>query len=227
MPCCIAIPVVPHSHLPSPDTRLFHLAYPAVQSLEIGGSKFSTQFARRRQGVESGAFPIVSSFFAFDGEPPAVGSIDHPRSYSGSDGGRLLDRAVDGLYGHLRAVQDALCGCCLRVNFTDGFRAASSEAFDPPRQAAIPGRGYPVFKVECDGFTFEFSSLAEMRVCIEILSQKLLPRTIDLARERGSAKGPNSHWLSRLPGRVKSWRYREKAVAYLCEALKAFAQDIA
>ncbi len=109
----------------------------------------------------------------------------------------------------------------------DGKPWYDSEAFDPPRQAAIPGRGYPVFNVECDGFTFEFSSLAEMRVCIETLAQKLLPRTIDLARERGTAKGPNSHWLSRLPGRVKSWRYREKAVAYLCEALNAFAQDIA
>jgi hypothetical protein len=102
-----------------------------------------------------------------------------------------------------------------------------AEEFDPPRQAAVPGQGYPVFMVECDGFTFEFSSLSEIRVCIEILAQKLLPRTIDLSRERGARLRPNSHWLSRLPGSVKSWRYREKAVAYLRKALKEFQESIA
>lgn len=106
----------------------------------------------------------------------------------------------------------------------DGKRWYEAEKYDPPRQAAVPGQGYPVFKVECDGFIFEFSSLSEIRVCIETLAKKLLPRTIDLSRQRGTGAGPNSHWLSRLPGNVKSWKYREKAVAYLREALKAFQE---
>ena len=104
----------------------------------------------------------------------------------------------------------------------DGKPWYEAEVFDPPRQAVVPGQGYPVFKVECDGFIFEFSSLDEIRVCIETLEKKLLPRTIDLSRERGTRKGPNSHWLSRLPGHVKPWRYRETAVAYLRKALMAF-----
>jgi len=97
-----------------------------------------------------------------------------------------------------------------------------AKAFDPPRQAAVPGKGFPVFKVECDGFTFEFSSIAEIHVCIEILSKRLLPRPIDLCRELGTRAGPNSHWLSRLPARVKPWKYRQKAVACLRKARQAF-----
>ena len=99
--------------------------------------------------------------------------------------------------------------------------------FDPPRQTAVPGKGYPVFNVEIDGFTFTFASLAEARVCIDTLGQKLLPRTIDLSRKRGSTAGPNSHWLSKLPAKVKSWRYREMAVAYLGKALAEFEKESA
>ena len=95
--------------------------------------------------------------------------------------------------------------------------------FVPPRQLPVPGKGYPLFKVEVDGFIFEFSSLAEMRECIKILEQKLLPRTIDLSAEHGTGMGPNSHWLSRLPSNVKSWKYREGAVKYLHKALLKFA----
>lgn len=98
--------------------------------------------------------------------------------------------------------------------------------FDPERQAVVPGLGYPVFKVELDGFTFEFASLAEICECIDVLGQKLLPRSIDLSRERGGGHGPNSHWLSRLPANVKPWRYREKAVAYLRRSLADFDQEI-
>ncbi len=104
----------------------------------------------------------------------------------------------------------------------DGKPWHAAEEFDPPRQKAVPGRGYPVFKVEFDGFTFEFASLAEIRVCTKTLQKKLLPRTIDLSRERGTTLGPNSHWLSRLPADVMPWRYREKAVTYLRKALNEF-----
>jgi hypothetical protein len=100
-----------------------------------------------------------------------------------------------------------------------------ADDFDPPRQPAVPGRGYPVFRVEIDGFTFEFASLAEVRVCIDILGKKLLPRTLDLSRVRSPKKGPNSHWLSRLPAKVKTWRYREAAVIYLRKALESFEKE--
>ena len=94
--------------------------------------------------------------------------------------------------------------------------------FDPPMPRRVPGRGYPCFFVEFNGFIFTFASLDELQACIGTLEQRLLPRTIDLSAERGTINGPNSHWLSRLPAKVKAWKYRQKAVAYLRVALAAF-----
>ena len=108
----------------------------------------------------------------------------------------------------------------------DGKPWFEAQTFDPPRQTAVPGKGFPVFKVEFDAFTFEFSSIAEITVCIETLSKRVLPRPIELCRDLGTKTGPNSHWLSRLPANVKSWKYRQKAVAYLRKALKRF-EDLA
>ncbi len=101
-----------------------------------------------------------------------------------------------------------------------------TEEFDPPRQKAVPLKGYPVFKVEFNGFTFEFTSFAEIQVCIKPLQEKLLPWTIDLSYKHGTGTEPNSHWLSRLPADVKSWKYREKAVEYLKETLEEFKKEI-
>ncbi len=97
---------------------------------------------------------------------------------------------------------------------------------NPALQPVVPGRGYPIFYVELDGFTFEFASLAEIRACIETFEKKVLPRTLDLSRMHGGGAGPNSHWLSRLPKGVKSWKYREKAVAYFQKSLDDFEQEL-
>ena len=93
-----------------------------------------------------------------------------------------------------------------------------AEAYDPPRQPMVPGHFY----VEFDGFTFTFASLAEIRVCMETLGKKVLPRTIDLTRDHGAGVGPNSHWLSRLPKEVKAWRYRERAIGILQKSTTDF-----
>jgi len=103
---------------------------------------------------------------------------------------------------------------------------SNATEFDPPRQPRVAGKGYPVFNVELDGFTFVFSSLEEIRECVNVLERKLLPRTLDLSDKRQTAKGPNSHWLSRLPAKVKPWQYRQRAAAYLREALASFEQDL-
>lgn len=112
----------------------------------------------------------------------------------------------------------------------DTQRWYQATVFDPPRQAVVPGRGYPVFHVEIDGFTFVFVSLEEIRVCIETLGRKLLPRTTDLVAKvytwNCTGGGPNAHWLSRLPKAVKPWKYREKAVAYLAEAFGEFESEL-
>jgi hypothetical protein len=88
---------------------------------------------------------------------------------------------------------------------------------NPPAPEPIPEKGYPVYYVEVDGFTFQFASLDELRVCIETLGKKLLPNTLRAAKDRGG--DPDHHWLRKMPEETKPWRYREKAVKYLTKAL--------
>jgi hypothetical protein len=88
---------------------------------------------------------------------------------------------------------------------------------------AVRGKGYPVFYVEVDGFTFQFASLDEMRVCIDTLGTKLLPNTLRLARDQGG--NSDEHWLRKMPDHTKPWRYREKAVKYLTKALRSFERQ--
>ena len=104
---------------------------------------------------------------------------------------------------------------------------AKSDAskLNPPAPAPIPGKGFPVYYVEVDGFTFQFASLDEMRVCIDTLGNKLLPNSLRLAQDRGG--DPNEHWLRKMPEHTGPWRYREKAVKFLARALGAFQKRIA
>jgi hypothetical protein len=107
----------------------------------------------------------------------------------------------------------------------DGRPWYKAEEFDPPAPKPVPGRGWPVYFVEFDGFTFRFASLAELDVCAATLSRKVLPTTRRLSAERGASAGPNGHWLSRMPKGTKSWRYREKAVRYLLEVREDFVRE--
>ena len=88
----------------------------------------------------------------------------------------------------------------------------------PPMPGPVPGRGFALLHVEYQGFTFTFASLDELDLCVDTLSRRVLPTSIRLSAEHGSGAGPNSHWLSRLPARVTSWKYREGAAAYLRKA---------
>lgn len=98
-----------------------------------------------------------------------------------------------------------------------------AEEFDPPAPSRVPGKGYPILYVEIDGFTFTFGSEAELDHCVEVLSQKLLPSSSGLTRMRGDDRyGPNRHWISRLPAKVKAWKYREPAIQYLLKARVEF-----
>lgn len=99
-----------------------------------------------------------------------------------------------------------------------------SENFEPQLPKPVKGLGYANCYVEFNGFEFRFCSIEELKEAIRVLSQKNLPTTDRLSEGRGC--GPNSHWLSRLPASVKSWRYREKAVKYLEEALVQFQKSI-
>ena len=75
--------------------------------------------------------------------------------------------------------------------------------------------GYPIYNFELDGFIFEFSSKEQIEHFIEILTQRVMPTSRALSEKRGAEVGPNSHWLSRLPAKTKSYRYREKLVKYI------------
>jgi hypothetical protein len=106
---------------------------------------------------------------------------------------------------------------------TDGKHWLKAREFTPPVPKPVPGNGYPYYFVEVDGFTFEFSSLAELDVCIDRLSQKVLPPTDRETEARGT--GPSPHWLNRLPAGTHSWRYRQKAVKVLLEARDYFRAE--
>jgi len=85
----------------------------------------------------------------------------------------------------------------------------------PPAPTPIPHKGYVVLHVEVDGFDLQFSAPAQLDHFIEVLSSKPLPTSRQLASKRGLPVGPNGHWLSRLPARLKSPRRRMKLVQLL------------
>ncbi len=94
----------------------------------------------------------------------------------------------------------------------DGLPWREAQVFDPPLPKPVPGRGFPVFLIEYDGAVLWFASLDQLRVCIDTLSQRVLPSNLRLTRRRGSGYGPSNHWLNRLPLRAMTWPYRQKVV---------------
>jgi len=87
--------------------------------------------------------------------------------------------------------------------------------FIPAAPKPEGNKGFPVLCVEVANMVFRFSSRAQIEECIRILSTKPLPSTKRLSALRGTAAGPNSHWLSRLPASVKSPKGRLAVVQKL------------
>jgi hypothetical protein len=108
----------------------------------------------------------------------------------------------------------------------DEERWHEARAYQPPAPPPVAGKGFPLFHVELDGVLFEFASLRELRVCIEVLSRKVLPTTAQLIRECGLKRFSNHVWLARLPAGTHSLRYRQKAVPFLNKALIAFEKAV-
>jgi hypothetical protein len=86
---------------------------------------------------------------------------------------------------------------------------------NPPLPIAIPCKGFPVLIVETQGIELEFASVPEMEHFLEVISQKNMPTTNQLARARGLTGGANRHWLSRLPAKLKPWNKREKLIPFI------------
>jgi hypothetical protein len=108
----------------------------------------------------------------------------------------------------------------------DGNPWYQAQVFDPPFPPSIPGKGYALFYVEFDDALLWFSSLDELRICIETLSQKALPTSTVLSEKRGANYGPSNHWLNRIPLRSMAWPYRQKVLKYLKIALADFENQI-
>lgn len=108
----------------------------------------------------------------------------------------------------------------------DGKPWHQAQVFDPPAPKPVPGKGFPVFCVEFDSALLYFSSLAELRVCIHTLAQRVLPSNMVLTRKRSGGYGPSNHWLNRFPLRAMTWLYRQRVVKYLEASLAEFEAEV-
>lgn len=96
------------------------------------------------------------------------------------------------------------------------------DTYAPPAPLPVPHKGFPVLHVQFEKYELLFSSMAQLEHYIEILSQAALPTSRRLAEATGLRSGPNQHWLSRLPGELKSPKNRQPLVKVL-GAAKLFA----
>jgi hypothetical protein len=103
----------------------------------------------------------------------------------------------------------------------EAWRSASQ--YSPPPPVADGARGFPLLCVESQGFVFVFSSAAQLEEAIRVLSLVPLPTTRRLSSARPGGHGPNSHWLSRLPGSIKSPKARRRAVEDLQSVRRSMA----
>lgn len=92
--------------------------------------------------------------------------------------------------------------------------------YEPAAPAAVPHRGYPLLRVSFGVDELVFSSAAQLLHCIDVLARSSLPTTRRLSADRASGAGPNGHWLSRLPARLKA----PKARARLVDSLRSIAE---
>lgn len=90
--------------------------------------------------------------------------------------------------------------------------AGSQTLCTPAVPEPVLHRGYIFLHVEADGVDLQFSSLAQLDHFIDVMTARPLPTSLQLSRKRAAPVGPNSHWLSRLPAKLKAPRKRAKLV---------------
>ncbi|MDD5393190.1 MAG: hypothetical protein PHE17_09245 [Thiothrix sp.] len=95
--------------------------------------------------------------------------------------------------------------------------------YEPPLSRLVGGKGFPVLRLYFLGIELRFSSLHEISHFTDVLDQKNLPTSISLSLKRNAGVGPNGHWLSRLPAKLKPWKQRVKLVQLLKLAKADFA----
>ena len=102
-----------------------------------------------------------------------------------------------------------------------------AQDFEPPAPMPEGSKGYPVICVESEKFVFRFSSFAQLAEAVIVLSASPLPTTRRLSAMRPGGAGPNGHWLSRLPGHIKSPRTRQRVVQDLANVMQELAPNYA
>lgn len=105
----------------------------------------------------------------------------------------------------------------------DGLPWSAAGHYEPPAPSPVPHKGYAVLCVPFGETVLRFSSSAQLLECIRVLSLKPLPTSRQLSNQRATSYGPNGHWLSRLPARLKSPKNRHKLVAALRTAVISLA----
>ena len=80
--------------------------------------------------------------------------------------------------------------------FTPSPMTGWLEARSAHNPRPVPGKGFPVYHVQYGRFTFRFSSLDELNVCIDTIGKRVMPTTRQLSAGSGAL---NKYWLSRLP----------------------------
>lgn len=93
--------------------------------------------------------------------------------------------------------------------------AGSDTECVPSAPVEVLHKGFMVLHIDAADVDLQFSSLAQLDHFIEVMAAKPLPTSRQLSRKRGLPLGPNSHWLSRLPAKLKAPKERARLVSRL------------
>lgn len=93
--------------------------------------------------------------------------------------------------------------------------AGSDTECVPTAPVKVLHKGFMILHVDAADVDLQFSSLAQLNHFIEVLKAKPLPTSRHLSKKRDLPVGPNSHWLSRLPAKLKAPKERAKLVSKL------------
>lgn len=96
---------------------------------------------------------------------------------------------------------------------SEGAQWRDAPGYVPPAPSAARNLGFPCLIVEWGDQKLEFSSPEQLTEFIQVLGLSPLPTSRRLSAHR--RHGPNSHWLSRLPAKLKHPKARTKLVEYL------------
>ncbi|MGY3265523.1 hypothetical protein [Lysobacter sp. HA35] len=108
---------------------------------------------------------------------------------------------------------------------TEGEDWRSASEYLPAAPEPDGAKGFPLLCIETQRFVFVFSSAAQLAEAIRVLALVPLPTTRRLSAARPGGHGPNSHWLSRLPGSVKSPKTRLRVVEDLSAVWRSMAPN--